>query len=855
MLPGEKGIDDGKEKMPFWNWSAKDAFQSINGNPKGLTSAEAGERLSRYGRNSLKKGTGASSFLLFLYQFKSPITLLLIAAAMLSFVLKDSTDAAIILAIVLVSSLLGWWQEKGAADAIAQLMKMVQITCRVVRDETEKEIPLEEVVPGDIVMLSAGDVIPADCMLLESKELFADEATFTGETYPVEKNTGIVAEETRLAQRSNSLWMGSHVISGKAKALVMKTAKDSEFGKIADSLKLKTPETDFERGMRKFGYMLMEITLILMVVIFALNALLDKPLLDSFLFSLALAVGLTPQLLPAIITVNLATGARHMAKQQVIVKRLSSIENFGSMNILCSDKTGTITEGKVSLHSVIDFEGQPSDKVLHFAWLNAALQQGFRNPIDEAIVSSHAEQQHDFQVQSEVPYDFIRKRLTVQVYNGTENIAITKGAVNQVLEVCTLAETKSGAIISLAEKQAQILSQYQSLSSQGFRTLGVAYVPASQKLDFTKHDEKEMIFLGFIILFDPPKANVKETISSLNQLGVQLKIITGDNLMVAESLAKQIGMEQPLILTGMDLRKMSDEALIHKVAQTDIFAEVEPNQKERIIRSLQKGGNVVGFIGDGINDASALHAADVGISVSSAVDVAKEAADIVLLNQDLGVLVQGIKEGRKTFANTMKYIFMATSANFGNMFSMAGASLFLPFLPLLPKQILLTNLLTDFPETTIATDRVDAVNIQTPHRWDIEFIKKFMLTFGILSSIFDYLTFGVLIFLLKSNEQQFQTGWFLESVISASLIVLVIRTRLPFFKSIPGKYLTMATLSVVAIVLILPYTPLASAFGFIPLPLAFYGWMILIIILYIVSAEITKRWFYKKNQLPSRVIQ
>ena len=640
--------------------------------------------------------------------------------------------------------------------------------------------------------------------------------------------------------------MGSHVISGKATALVIKTGTQTEFGKISDQLRTKAPETDFEKGIRHFGYMLMEITLVLVIIIFAINILLHKPALDSFLFSLALAVGLTPQLLPAIITVNLATGARAMAKQQVIVKRLSSIENFGSMNILCSDKTGTITEGKVTLKDALDIEANHSDKTLQYAWLNASMQQGFHNPIDEAICTSYKGNANGFTVQCEIPYDFTRKRLTIQVRSNNENIAITKGALNSILDICDKAETATGKVLPLNELRSTINDEYHKLSAAGFRVLGIAYTNGSNEKDFTMADEKNITFLGFITLFDPPKKDALQTITNLRNLGVQLKIITGDNALVADSLAKQIGIQNAIVLTGKQLCEMSDGALIQQTARTDIFAEVEPNQKERIISLLKKSGNVVGFMGDGINDAPALQTADVGISVDTAVDVAKEAADIVLLNQDLNVLSAGIVAGRKTFANTMKYIFMATSANFGNMFSMAGASLFLPFLPLLPKQILLTNLLTDFPEMAIATDRVDAISAEKPHRWDIRFIQRFMIVFGLLSSVFDYLTFGVLLLVMKSSEQVFQTGWFLESVISATLIVLVVRTRLPFIKSLPGKYLVIATVLIIAAVLALPFTPLATLFGFVKLPLQFYGWMLLIVACYLLSAEIAKRWFYKK---------
>jgi P-type Mg2+ transporter len=835
-------------KNDYWNLTPVDAFRLLSCSDKGLSASEAGSRLQQYGPNSLKPNSRSSAFILFLSQFKSPITLLLIAAALLSISLGDITDTLIILVIILISGFLGFWQEKGAASAIVELLKMVQIRCLIIRDGLENEWPLEKVVPGDIIVLSAGDVIPGDSLILDSKELFIDEAAFTGESYPVEKNCGVLPQDTPLSKRSNSLFMGSHVISGKARALVILTGKSTEFGKISDRLRIRPSETDFEKGIRRFGYMLMEITLVLVIIIFAINVLLHKSALDSFLFSLALAVGLTPQLLPAIITVNLANGARAMAKKKVIVKRLSSIENFGSMNILCSDKTGTITEGKVIVKDTMDINGNHSEKTLQFAGLNASLQQGFRNPIDEAICAIYKTSSIPFTVQCEIPYDFIRKRLTIQVKNEKENFAITKGALNSVLEICNQAETEKGELISMEDRRNVILERYQQLSASGYRVLGIAYKMTGNDRDFTRDQEKDMIFLGFISLFDPPKKNVHETLDKLKQLGVQLKLITGDNALVAGSIARQIGISNPIVLTGSQLRQMTDGAIMQQGVRADIFAEVEPNQKERIILCLKKAGNVVGFMGDGINDAPALHTSDVGISVDSAVDVAKEAADIVLLDRDLAVLSEGIIIGRKTFTNTMKYVFMATSANFGNMFSMAGASLFLSFLPLLPKQILLTNLLTDFPEMAIATDRVDAASIEKPHRWDIHFIQRFMLIFGLLSSVFDYLTFAILLYILKADEKVFQTGWFVESVISATLIVLVVRTRLPFLKSPPGKYLLIATIGIILTVLALPFTPVAGLFGFTSLPLQFYGWILLILAVYIASAEFLKLWFYQKIQ-------
>lgn len=830
----------------FWNLSTQDAYNKLKASPQGLDDAEVARRLKQYGPNTLKNNANTSMFILFISQFKSPITILLIVAAILSAGLGDISDTVIILCIIILSSLLGFWQEKGAANAVKELLKMVRLKCRVVRSGTSKEIAVEEVVPGDIVTLSAGDIIPGDCLIIDSKELFVDEAAFTGETFPVEKSSGEpLPANTVLSKRSNTLFMGASVISGKATALVMATGKQTEFGKISTNLQSKAPETDFELGIRKFGYLLMEVTLVLVIIIFGVNVFLHKPILDSFLFSLALAVGLTPQLLPAIISVNLSTGAKRMAKLQVIVKRLSSIENIGSMNILCSDKTGTITAGKVNLKDTLDINGNHNDKVLEYAWLNASLQQGFRNPIDEAICLAYKETAPTFTVQSEIPYDFIRKRLTIVVKGKSETFAITKGALNSILSICSQAEVAEGKLTNIADSKASIQAQYEKLSEAGFRTLGVAYKPVKDTAVFGRDDESDMIFLGFITLFDPPKPNVEAIIAKLNTLGVKLKIITGDNALVAKSLALQVGIKDPKIVTGAELQKMTKAALMHQAIHTDIFAEVEPNQKERIIAILKSGGNVVGFMGDGINDAPALHTADVGISVDTAVDVAKEAADIVLLSQDLDVLTNGIIEGRKTFTNTMKYIFMATSANFGNMFSMAGASLFLPFLPLLPKQILLTNLLTDFPEMAIATDRVDDLNIQTPQRWDISFIRKFMVVFGLLSSVFDFLMFGVLLFIFHAKEKEFQTAWFIESVISATLIVLVVRTRLPFFKSLPGKYLSIATAIIVLFVLVLPFTPFAGWFDFVKLPFMLYVWMFLLIATYIVSAEIVKHKFYK----------
>jgi Mg2+-importing ATPase len=830
----------------FWSVPSPELLQQLQTTPQGLTSDEVQQRLLRYGSNLLKPEKKSDALTLLLAQFKSPIILILIFAAGLSLFLRDPIDATIILVIVLVSGLLGFWQERGAVNAVEKLYAIVQIRATVVRNGDSREIPIEEVVPGDIVFIKASDVIPGDCILLESKDLFVDEATLTGETYPVEKSIGILPPETPLSQRTNSLFMGTHVVSGSAKAVVIRTGKETEFGKVSERLKLRPPETEFERGVRRFGYLLMEITLVLVIAIFAINVYFARPVLDSFLFGLALAVGLTPQLLPAIISINLAHGAKRMALKKVIVKRLASIENFGSMNILCSDKTGTLTEGVVKLHSALNVDGHESEKVLLYAFLNASYETGFMNPIDEAIRKHRPLDLSGYKKLDEVPYDFIRKRLSILISKGDTRLMVTKGALSNVLAACSSAEIDEGKIVDIVTVKERVQQQFEEFSRKGFRTLGVAYKDVVSDTVITREQEADMTFLGFLILFDPPKPGIIETIRELKHLGVSLKIITGDNRLLAANVSQQVGILNAQILTGGDLHQMSDGALLNRVNEVDVFAEVEPNHKERIILALKKAGHVVGYMGDGINDASALHTADVGISVDSAVDVAKEAADIVLLEKDLKVLVQGVREGRMTFANTLKYVFMASSANFGNMFSMAGASLFLSFLPLLPKQILLTNLLTDFPEMTIATDSVDRELIEKPRRWNIQFIRNFMLTFGILSSVFDYLIFGVLLLILHATTDQFRTGWFVESVISASITVLVIRTRKPFFRSRPGKYLLIATLLIVVVTILIPITPLAELLGFQPLPMTTLLVIGIIVVLYIVAAEVVKRSFYKR---------
>jgi P-type Mg2+ transporter len=833
------------QNFPFWSLPADRVLQQLHSSAQGLSDRDAKQRLLQYGVNSLKQQRKSSAIELLLNQFKSPIVLILMFAAALSIFLKDRTDAIVILAIVLISGLLGFWQEWGASDAVEKLLALVQVKATVLRQGERREIPHENVVPGDIVLLTAGDSIPGDCLVLESKDLSVNEATLTGETYPADKMSGILSEAAGLSERTNTLYMGTHVISGSAQAVVVNTGNQTEFGKVSERLKLRPPETEFERGLSKFGYFLMEVTLILVVLIFVANVYLKRPVLESFLFSLALAVGLTPQLLPAIVSINLARGAKQMAKKQVIVKRLAAIENFGSMNVFCTDKTGTLTEGEVKIHAAIDAEGKDSQRVLFYAYLNAASESGYTNPIDVAIRQHQTFDIASYQKLDEVPYDFHRKLLSILFASEHRQLIITKGALKNVLDVCATVEMAPNRIVDINSDRQKLQQQAEEFGSKGFRVLGVAY-RVFDKASFSKADETDLTFLGYLALFDPPKAGIADTLKELADLGVTPKMITGDSRAVAMSIIRQIGLPETDVLTGSQLRQLSDEALMQRVQTTNVFAEVEPNQKERIIIALKKAGNVVGYMGDGINDASALHAADVSISVESAVDVAKEAADIVLMQKDLNVLINGVKEGRVTFANTLKYVFMATSANFGNMFSMAGISLVIPFLPLLPSQILLTNLLTDFPEMTIATDRVDRELVSKPRRMDIKFIRNFMVVFGLLSSVFDYLTFGALLLLLHAQPEQFRTGWFIESTISASMVVLVVRTRQSIWHSKPGKYLFWATLLTVSVALIIPFTPLAAVLGFRALPLHFLLVLGAIVALYVIAAEGVKHVFYQR---------
>ena len=772
---------------------------------------------------------------------------------------QEWIDATIILLIILGSSLLGFWQEYRASTAVAKLQARVTIKATVLRDGQPQTIPAAAVVPGDVVLLAAGSLIPADGVLLVAKDFFVSQAVLTGETFPVEKkvahNADEVAATAGLAARTNCVFMGTSVRSGTAQALIVQTGAGTAFGQIAERLKLRPPETDFEHGIRRFGYLLTVVMLTLVVVTFAINVFFQRPAIEALLFAIALAVGMAPELLPAIISINLAKGAQVMAKSGVIVRRLSAIENLGSMDVLCTDKTGTLTAGVVQLDGAFDVQGQPSDLVQRDAYLNAVFETGLANALDEAIIAkakligliATPEQKID-----ELPYDFVRKRLSIVVQGadgqGTDGQQrlITKGALDNVLAVCTQVQGDQGTLPFDPNQEKQIRQRYAAWSAQGYRVLGVATKPVALTANLAHDDECALTFTGFLIFFDPPKPSVLQTLRELAKLGVDVKIITGDNRLVAAHVAEAVGMTVTGLLTGAEIGAMSDEALWQRAKSTTLFVEIDPNEKERIILALRKMGHVVGYMGDGINDAPALHAADVGISVDTAVDVAKDAADFVLLKQDLAVLRLGIEEGRRTFANTLKYVFTTTSANFGNMFSMAGASLFLPFLPLLAKQILLNNFLSDFPSLTIATDNVDPELVEKPRRWDIKFIRDIMIIFGLISSVFDFLTFGTLIFIAKAAPAEFRTGWFVESLMTELLITLVLRTRRSIFKSKPGFYLWLSTLAVTIVAVAIPYLPFGPLLGFTPLPLYVLLLLLLITVLYVVVSEVAKRLYFRR---------
>jgi len=831
-------------KISISNSSLEELYTELNSAKEGLKNNIAAQKLAVQKKSIKIQKPFQRNVKLFISQFTNPLVLLLVVAVILSALLGEKTDTYIILFILSATGLLGFWQEWNAGKAVEQLQKMIQLKSDVVRESKQFEIDADDIVPGDIIVLKAGDIIPADCRLIETNELHVNESSITGESYPQEKIPGTVLDEKQMTEKINCLWQGTNVVSGTATALVVYTGTNTVLGQMAHSL-LKAEETAFEKGIKHFGYFLMQITIVLSILILGVNIYFKKPLFESVLFALAIAVGMAPELLPAIMTFAMSAGARRMLKKKVIVKKLSSIFNFGEVNVLCTDKTGTITEGVIIVKEIIDIKGQPNLLASQFAYLNAKFQNGFANPIDDAL-KQLSESDTGYKKLNEIPYDFIRKRLSVAVSNDNgKKYLITKGAVSNVLDICDWFYNSDNNVQSLDSSNKEKIAQlYTDKCNSGLRAIGIAYKEISSDR-VSRNDEQQMIFLGFILLEDPLKEGVIDALNQLKKLEVSVKIITGDNRFVAAYAATKIGITNPAILTGTEINNMSSEALINKAAKTDIFAEAEPNQKERIIKALQSSGLAVAYMGDGINDVAAIHAADTGISVNDAVDVAKQAADFVLLEKDLSVLAEGIYEGRKTFVNSLKYIFINTGSTFGSMLSMAGASMLLPFLPMLPKQILLINFLTDFPYMFVANDNVDEERLLKPAKWNLHRIRSFMIVFGIHSSIFDFITFFVLYKYFNLKDAPFQTGWFIESVLVQLFILFIVRTQKSFLKSKPGKGLLITSLFAFIITTWLPVSSFAAQLGLTMVNFKQAVAIALIVLAYIVTADLLKTIFFR----------
>jgi Mg2+-importing ATPase len=849
------GARDDDRLAAFWQIDLDTAWATAGSQPAGLTRDEAAARLVAVGPNRVEPARRAASLSLLTRQFQSPPILILAAATTVSGLLGDAVSATLILGMILASGLLGFWQERGAQRAVDALRRAVQVEAEVLRSGRVTSLPVDRIVPGDVVILDAGDLIPADGLVIRSRSLLVEESALTGEPFPVEKLPGVVPAVTSLGARPNALFLGSHVASGTGQMLVLRTGPATAFGQISRSLEGSRVRTSFERGMTRFGILLARLTVVLVVAIFVVNLALARPLIDSVLFSLALAVGLTPEMLPAIVAISLAQGARRMASRRVIVKRLDAIEDVGAMTILCTDKTGTMTSGDVRFEGGVDLDGGASRGAAALAGLNATLQTGFRNPIDEAIARTHGTSgvppDGQARLVDELPYDFSRRRLSVLCESAGRVSLVTKGAVESVLVACATAELPDGQIVPIETARQRALERFEALSAEGYRVLGVASRDLPGRTRLSLADEAGLTFRGFLTFLDPPRDDARPVIAELERIGVSVRMITGDNRLAAVEVGRRMGLATPGLLTGEQVGELDDESLAAATPGTGIFAEVDPGQKDRIIRAFRRAGHVVGYLGDGINDAPALHASDVGISVDTAVDVAKASAAIVLLDKNLAVLLEGVRQGRRTFANTMKYIFTTMSANFGNMLSVAIVAGLLPFLPLLATQILLVNFLTDFPATTVATDEVDPERVERPQRWDVDRLQLFMLRFGALSSLFDMLTFVVLRVGFAADAATFRSSWFLESVATEIAVLLVLRTERPFYRSRPGWLLVASTVGVGAVTLAIVLSPIGGLLGLGPVSPAILATLLVITLAYVAATEAVKEWLYRRPRRTS----
>jgi Mg2+-importing ATPase len=834
----------------WWRPAQAAVLHALHSAPRGLTQRQARARLRRHGPNRLQAPAGPSLLRAIGSRLANPLILVLLAASLISALTGDAVSFVFVALMVVMSIVLDMVQEHRAGRAAEALRHSVALRVRAWRDERLVEMPALELVPGDVVELAAGDLIPADGRLLAATDFFVNQASLTGEAYPVEKRTLESKSDTPDALScGHAVFMGSSVISGSARMLVCATGAHTELGRIARTLAAEPPPTSFERGTRRFGLMLTRATIALVLFVLLVNTLYQRPLLESFLFAVALAVGLTPELLPMIVSVTLARGAVRMARGHVIVKRLSAVQDLGAMDVLCTDKTGTLTEAQLRVEQVLDAQGNDAAHVFELAWLNSHFETGLKSPLDDAILGHRDIDASAWRKLDEVPFDFERRRVSVLLERDGKRLLIAKGAPEDILRLSSSVETPAGPAPLDDATRARIAAQLDEQGQRGLRLLAIA----SRRIedasgDVTAADEHDFVFAGFVAFADPPKLSTAAALQSLAEHGIAVKIVTGDNEAVTRHLCSLLRIPVTGVLAGTRIAAMDDAALRAAADGVNLFCRVTPEQKNRIVLALQARGHVVGYLGDGINDAPPLHSADVGISVDAAVDVAKQAADLVLLQHDLGVLRDGVREGRRTLINVNKYVLMATSSNFGNMVSMAAASLFLPFLPMRPVQILLNNFLYDLSELPIPTDRVADADVLAPRRWDTRYVRNFMLCFGLLSSVFDLLTFALLVRVLHTPAAVFQTAWFVQSMATQVLVIFVIRTARPFWRDRPSRWLTLASLAVVGVAFALPFTALGASFGFVALGSVTVGTAIAVTLAYLAAAEGLKHVFNRMLQ-------
>ena len=828
-----------------------DALSLCDSRLEGLDAAQVEQRFEAHGQNVVGGEAAAPWYVEIARRVVNPLNLLLLALAVVSILTSDLVGAGIMTVMVAVAVIVGYVQESKSSRAVAALRSMVSNTALVRRPELpggRGELPIEQLVPGDIVHLAAGDMIPADLRLLAAKDLFVNQSSLTGESMPVEKFAGADAQAGAALEARNLCFMGCNVLSGSALAVVAATGRATTFGALAGALGApRAPSTSFDRGLRRFVGLMLRFIAVMVPLVFVINGVLKGDWLEALMFSIAVAVGLTPEMLPAIVTFNLAKGALAMARKDVIVKRLPAIQNFGAIDVLCTDKTGTLTQDKVILERHVDAAGADNEHVLELAFLNSHYQTGLKNLLDIAVLESvGGVETHrlaaDYALVDEVPFDFERRRMSVVVRDPEgRHLLISKGAVAETLGICTHVAEVDGEAVLDADRLAEVRQVAHDLNADGFRVIAVGVREMTPPREaYGRDDERGLTLVGFMAFLDPPKESAAEAIRVLNQHGIAVKILTGDNDVVARHVCRLVGLNLQRVLTGPELDAMSDADLADAVRETQLFARLNPQQKVRVIETLRGQGHVVGFLGDGINDGPALRAADVGISVDTAVDIAKESADIILLEKSLAVLEEGVQEGRRVFGNILKYIKMTASSNFGNVFSVLGASALLPFLPMAPIQLLINNLMYDLSMTTIATDNVDDDFVATPRRWEMGNIARYMFVFGPVSSLFDYVTFGVMWFLLglHGHPVLFQTGWFIESLLSQTLIVYVIRTaRVPFLQSNPSLPLLVSTAGFCLLGILLPISPLASLFGFQAMPQSYWLYLAAILLAYLLLAQ------------------